>query len=123
MDPLDEVRTVMAVFDETLFRVVPPCTAELDRGAGRDGAARGRRRRRPSCASAAGSAATGTATRSSPRQVTREAAAIQAEHVLLALENAATRIGRALTADAATTPPVAGAGAGGSPRRTPPTRN
>jgi len=31
MDPIDEVRTVMAAFDETLFRVVPVVYRELDR--------------------------------------------------------------------------------------------
>ena len=41
-------------------------------------------------------------------QVTRETATIQADHVLRALEVAATRIGRALTLHAATTPPSAG---------------
>ncbi len=41
-------------------------------------------------------------------QVTRETATIQAEHILRALENATTRIGRALTLHAATTPPAAG---------------
>src|SRR6266576_3675567 len=41
-------------------------------------------------------------------QVTRETATIQADHVLRALENTTTRIGRALTLHAATTPPSAG---------------
>ena len=41
-------------------------------------------------------------------QVTRETATIQADHVLRALETATTRIGRALTLHAATTPPSAG---------------
>ena len=41
-------------------------------------------------------------------QVTREAATIQADHILRALENATTRIGRALTLHEATTPPTAG---------------
>src|SRR5690606_19928348 len=38
-------------------------------------------------------------------KVTREAIQIQAEHVLIALENACSRIGRALTASAQFTPP------------------
>ena len=41
-------------------------------------------------------------------QVTRETATIQADHILRALENATTRIGRALTLHEATTPPTAG---------------
>jgi phosphoenolpyruvate carboxylase len=104
MDPIDEVRTVMAAFDETLFRVVPAVYRELDRavcdaqggpepvpaflrfgswvGADRDG--------NPFVTAA----------------VTRETAVIQADHILRALENATTRIGRALTLHEATTPPA-----------------
>ena len=41
-------------------------------------------------------------------QVTRETATIQADHILRALENATTRIGRAMTLHEATTPPTAG---------------
>ncbi len=97
MQPLDEVRTAMAAFDETLFRGVPALYRSMDRalqgdqsgliapvapaflrlgswiGADRDG--------NPFVTA----------------QVTRQTAQIQAEHVLRALENAATRIGRALT--------------------------
>ena len=63
MDPIDEVRTVMTAFDETLFRVVPAVYRELDRAVAGSG---GRRnpRCRPSCGSAAGWVRTGTATRS-----------------------------------------------------------
>jgi phosphoenolpyruvate carboxylase len=49
MDPIDEVRTVMTAFDETLFRVVPSVYRELDRAVAATEAASG-----PSCASAAG---------------------------------------------------------------------
>ena len=105
MGPIDEVRTVMTAFDETLFRVVPAVCRELDRalagtavgvtapaflrfgswvGADRDG--------NPFVTA----------------QVTRQTATIQADHILRALENATTRIGRALTLHAATTPPSPG---------------
>src|SRR6266568_2308956 len=101
MDPIDEVRTVMTAFDETLFRVVPAVYRELDRavavkGAGPGGTGGGS----PPCQEEVGGSA--------GSQVTRETAAIQADHVLRALENATTRIGRALTLHAATTPPSAG---------------
>jgi phosphoenolpyruvate carboxylase len=105
MSPLDEVRTVMTAFDETLFRLVPAVYRTLDHvlagpmsgvsqtvvpaflrfgswvGADRDG--------NPNVTAA----------------ITREAATIQAEHALRALEAACTRIGRALTVGDGTTPP------------------
>ena len=99
MTPLDEVRTVMTAFDETLFRLVPSVYRALDQvllgpasgsvaspvppflrfgswvGGDRDG--------NPTVTAA----------------ITREAAVIQAEHALRALEAACGRIGRALTVD------------------------
>jgi phosphoenolpyruvate carboxylase len=101
MQPLDEVRTGAGVFDETLFRLAPTVYRALDValqgdesglapplapaflrfgswiGADRDG--------NPFVTAA----------------ITEQAANIQAEHALLALENATTRIGRSLTIDAA----------------------
>jgi phosphoenolpyruvate carboxylase len=107
MSPLDEVRTVMTAFDETLFRLVPAVYRAFDHvlagpasgvqptavpaflrfgswvGADRDG--------NPSVTAA----------------VTREAAVIQADHALRALEAACTRIGRALTVIDGAAPPSA----------------
>ena len=108
MDPIDEVRTVMTAFDETLFRVVPTVYRELDRAlAGPD-----------SGQVASGVPAflrfgswVGADRDGNPfvtANVTREAATIQADHVLRALEATTTRIGRALTLHEATTPPAAG---------------
>ena len=68
LQPLDEVRALMGVFDETLFRLVPDVYRELNAGlAASDIGAVPYRRRRFS-ASAAGSAAIATATRTSPRR-------------------------------------------------------
>ena len=134
MDPIDEVRTVMAAFDETLFRVVPVVYRELDRALASSGV--------PSPGAGPGAGGPGTVPSPVPSpapspapcaspvsaylrfgswvgadrdgnpfvtaQVTRETATIQADHILRALENATTRIGRALTLHAATTPPAAG---------------
>ncbi|HEY1322927.1 MAG TPA: phosphoenolpyruvate carboxylase, partial [Streptosporangiaceae bacterium] len=113
--PIDEVRTVMAVFDETLFTLAPAVYRALDRAC-RDAV-------HPAAGSAPASAAPVTpaylrygswvgADRDGnalvTAQVTREAAAIQADHALRALENATTRVGRALTIHADAAPPGPG---------------
>jgi phosphoenolpyruvate carboxylase len=108
MDPIDEVRTVMTAFDETLFRVVPTVYRELDRAlAGPDSG------QVPSQVPAflRYGSWVGADRDGNPfvtANVTREAATIQADHVLRALEASTTRIGRALTLHEATTPPAAG---------------
>jgi phosphoenolpyruvate carboxylase len=106
MDPIDEVRTVMTAFDETLFRVVPAVYRELDRAVA-ETAGPGS----PAPAFLRFGSWVGADRDGNPfvtAQVTRETATIQADHVLRALENATARIGRALTLHAATTPPSAG---------------
>src|SRR6266581_1984196 len=106
MDPIDEVRTVMTAFDETLFRVVPAVYRELDRAVAGTGGGES-----PAPAFLRFGSWVGADRDGNPfvtAQVTRETATIQADHVLRALENATTRIGRALTLHAATTPPSAG---------------
>jgi phosphoenolpyruvate carboxylase len=99
VQPLDEVRSFMAVFDETLFRMVPELMRAMDNALGaapppfvRFGSWIGGDRDGNSAVTA---------------RVTAETMSIQAEHALLALRNAAQRIGRSLTVDAATTPPSA----------------
>ena len=106
--PLDEVRTVMAVFDETLFLVVPEIYRALDWALNPSDSGR-----RPPLAppflrfgSWVGGDRDGNG--SITAEVTAATMVIQSEHVLLALENATNRVGRALTADALTTPPSRG---------------
>jgi len=108
MTPIDEVRTVMAAFDETIFQVVPSVYRALDEA---------RREQEPGHAAPAAPAFlrfgswVGADRDGNPfvtAQVTRETAVIQADHVLRALENATTRIGRALTVHADAAPPGPG---------------
>lgn len=102
--PLDEVRSFTAVFDDTLFRIVPQMYRALDRALGR------RSGERPPLAPAFLRFGTwiGGDRDGNPAvtaKVTAAAMAVQAEHGLRALENAARRIGRSLTVDSTTTPP------------------
>jgi phosphoenolpyruvate carboxylase len=105
LQPLDEVRTLMGVFDTTLFRLVPAVYRELAAALddGDDGT-------RPPAAPAFlrfGSWVGGDRD-GNPQvtaHVTRDTLLIQSEHILRGLEAAATRIGTGLTADSDTTPP------------------
>lgn len=102
--PTDEVRSVMQVFDETLYTTVPAVYRRIDDAIqGADAGCRepvvvpfvrigswvgGDRDGNPFVTAA----------------VTRKAAAIASDHVLRGLERTANRIGRALTLDDASTP-------------------
>lgn len=104
--PLDEVRTAMGVFDETLFTVLPQVYRRFDdllAGGDTSGT------RAPVVPAFVRLGSWIGADRDGNPNVTasltRAAAGIASEHVLLGLERAAVRIGRGLTLDAATTPP------------------
>ncbi|PSL03173.1 phosphoenolpyruvate carboxylase type 1 [Haloactinopolyspora alba] len=120
--PLDEVRTAMSAFDDVLFQVVPQVyrRAEMalrrnEHGDGHEGADAEADADAPVAAprvpafvrlgSWIGGDRDGNPHVTSA--ITRQAMAIQSDHVLSALENACTRVGRALTLDAGTTPPSA----------------
>ena len=105
MDPLDEVRTAMAAFDETIFTVVPTIYRALDTALGGTGEQAPKARAYLHFGSWIGGDRDGNPFVTA--QITREAVMIQADHVLRALENACTRIGRHLTAHQSTTPPSA----------------
>jgi phosphoenolpyruvate carboxylase len=105
VQPLDEVRSVMAVFDETLFLAVPEIYRSLDRAL----SPRDSGQRPPLAPSFLRFGSWVGGDRDGNSNITAEVTAatlpIQSEHVLIALENATNRVGRALTADTATTPP------------------
>ena len=105
--PLDEVRTAMNIFDQTLFQIVPQVYRLLD-----DrllGAEAGLDPVRAPAFFRLGSwiGADRDGNPNVTAQITRQAAAIASEHVLLGLARAATRVGRTLTLDVADTPPSA----------------
>ena len=108
--PVDEVRTVMAVFDDTLFGLAPAFYRALDQACRAvPGTGAGPAPVAAAClrfGSWVGADRDGNPTVTA--QVTRDAAVINADHALRALENATTRIGRALTIHAASAPPSAG---------------
>jgi phosphoenolpyruvate carboxylase len=105
--PTDEVRSVMAVFDETLFTSVPHVYRRVDDAL--QGPAAGGRAPvvRPFVRVGTWVGGDRDGNPFVTASVTRKAASIASEHVLLGLERATTRIGRTLTLDAATTPPSA----------------
>ena len=105
--PLDEVRTAMNIFDQTLFEVLPRVYRALD-----DwllGADAGRARPAAPAFVRFGTWIGGDRDGNPfvTAAVTQSAAATAAEHVLLGYEKAASRIGRTLTLDASDTPPSA----------------
>jgi phosphoenolpyruvate carboxylase len=105
LQPLDEVRTLMGIFDTTLFRLVPAVYRELGASLG-DGDSGTRPPAAPAFlrfGSWVGGDRDGNPQITA--HITRETLLIQSEHILRGLEAAATRIGTGLTADSDSTPP------------------
>ena len=115
MQPLDEVRSGTAVFDETLFLLAPSVYRALDRAllGERSGAVPPQAPAFLRFGSWIGADRDGNPFVTAA--VTEEAANIQADHALRALENATTRIGRSLTLDAGLLAASAGADQPGWP--------
>ena len=107
LQPLDEVRALMGVFDETLFRLVPDVYRELNAGlaASNSGAVPAHAPAFLRFGSWVGGDRDGNPHITA--HVTLETMLIQSEHILRGLEAAATRIGRSFTVDSLTTPPDA----------------
>lgn len=103
--PLDEVRAIMSVFDDTLYTAIPHVYRRVDDAL--QGPAAGSRTPvvRPFVRVGSWVGGDRDGNPFVTASITRKAAAIASEHVLLGLERTAVRIGRGLTLDAATTPP------------------
>jgi phosphoenolpyruvate carboxylase len=105
--PLDEVRTAMSIFDQTLFEVVPRVYRLLDDWL--QGEKAGSRAAVAPAFFRLGSWI-GADRDGNPfvtAEVTKEAAGIASEHILLGLERVAIRVGRSLTLGDSDTPPSA----------------
>lgn len=103
--PTDEVRAVMAVFDDTLYAAVPHVYRRVDDAL--QGPAAGGRAPvvRPFVRVGSWVGGDRDGNPFVTASVTRKASAIASEHVLIGLERTTSRIGRTLTLDASTTPP------------------
>ncbi|WP_109210867.1 MULTISPECIES: phosphoenolpyruvate carboxylase [Microbacterium] len=103
--PTDEVRAVMAVFDDTLYTAVPHVYRRVDDAL--QGPAAGGRAPvvRPFVRIGSWVGGDRDGNPFVTASVTRKASAIASEHVLLGLARTTSRIGRTLTLDATTTPP------------------
>jgi phosphoenolpyruvate carboxylase len=105
--PVDEVRSVMAVFDETLYTVVPEVYRRIDDLLRGDESGDVPPLVRPFIRLGTWVGGDRDGNPFVTAAVTKQAAAIASEHVLLGLERTAARVGRTLTLDATTTPPSA----------------
>jgi phosphoenolpyruvate carboxylase len=103
--PVDEVRSIMAVFDETLYTAVPAVYRRIDDLLTGEGAGDRAPLVRPFVRLGTWVGGDRDGNPFVTAAVTKQAAAIASEHVLLGLERTAARVGRTLTLDATTTPP------------------
>lgn len=103
--PLDEVRTAMAVFDDTLFEQIPFIYRAFDNILQGENAGLKAPIAPPFLRLGSWIGGDRDGNPNVTAKITREAAIIAAEHVLLGLERHTRRMGRDLTLDADTTPP------------------
>lgn len=101
---LDEVRTVMNIFDTTLFETFPAVYRRLDDWLSGPGAGREEPLVRPFVRLGSWIGGDRDGNPNVTAEVTRAAAALANEHVLSALEDSARRISAKLTLDASGTP-------------------
>ncbi len=105
--PVDEVYTAMSVFEQTLFDVLPNVYRQTDDWLLGDERGRSAPRATPFVRLGSWIGADRDGNPNVTAKVTRQAAAIAAEHVLTALEGATRRVGLAMTVDEKSTPPSA----------------
>jgi len=105
--PVDEVRAIMAVFDETLYTAVPHVYRRVDDALQGPGAGNRAPVVRPFVRLGTWVGGDRDGNPFVTASVTKKAAAIASEHVLLGLGRTAERISRTLTLAADTTPPSA----------------
>jgi phosphoenolpyruvate carboxylase len=104
--PLDEVRTVAAVFDASLFQLVPAVYRSLERALVGDAAGTRRPPFRPFLRWGSWVGGDRDGNPNVTAGTTVAAMAVHADHVLRGLEAATRRVGRSLTVSAASTPPA-----------------
>jgi phosphoenolpyruvate carboxylase len=103
--PLDEVRSVMAVFDATLFRLVPATYRALEQALAGEASGTGPPPFRPYLRWGSWVGGDRDGNPNVTAETTRAAMAIQADHVLRGLEAVTRRVAQALPVAATTTPP------------------
>ncbi len=103
-EPLDEVRAEMALFDQTIFDVLPIVAREMDRALAPGSGARPPAFDRPFLRWGTWVGGDRDGNPHVTADVTRRAVEIASEHVLLGLESEARRIARFLTASERDTP-------------------
>ena len=103
--PLDEVRSVMAVFDATLFRLVPATYRALEQALTAEASGTGAPPFRPYLRWGSWVGGDRDGNPSVTADTTRATMAIQADHVLRGLERVTRRVAQALPVAATTTPP------------------
>jgi phosphoenolpyruvate carboxylase len=103
--PLDEVRSVMAVFDATLFRLVPATYRSFEQALCGEASGTGPPPFRPYLRWGSWVGGDRDGNPSVTAETTRATMAIQADHVLRGLEAVTRRVGHALTVAGTSTPP------------------
>ncbi|WP_301184270.1 phosphoenolpyruvate carboxylase [Nocardiopsis exhalans] len=104
LDPLDEVRTALAAFDETIFAIIPEVYRTLDSAIDPEGTGTRPPRARPFVRYGTWIGGDRDGNPFVTHEVTREAMTIQSEHILRGLETTCGKLARTLTAYSNLTP-------------------